>query len=106
MSTDPLASITDLRARREDAATVPAPGEPEITMFMDDDRIIFRDQRALSTYVAAAVLALADNDADVSAVADAICVSASGWPDHHGAWTGEARAALDALAELIGGDDA
>lgn len=35
---------------------VPAPGEPAITFYMDDDRITFRDQAALDEYVAGAIL--------------------------------------------------
>lgn len=34
---------------------LPAPGEPEITFGMDDDRITFRDQAALDEYVAGAM---------------------------------------------------
>lgn len=46
---------------------VPQPdGEPEITMFMDDDRIVFRDQQALDAYTQA------DTDAALERAAQAI----------------------------------
>lgn len=60
--TDPI----DLNARRDERVPEPE-GEPAITMPMDSDQIIFRDQAALDDYVAGALGDLKARNAELEA---------------------------------------
>lgn len=75
----------ELSARRE-AKTLDAPkpdGEPEITMHMDDDRIVFRDEATLKDYVDAATVAVQNRVTELSSklslLRDGITALADEW---------------------------